>query len=182
VKGSAVQRHKISLIVLTVISAPHGAAGCGPKDDIDTSEGSSETGPTVDGAWALGRHYQPAQVTTATSEMPSMEIMSDFTARLDLTYCRDDAMSSQTVGWKVIDADTIEFFGLNGEEKFWFFSKPYARIRMRSTADPEIVIVDDDGNETGLTLGKFRRGVGCLRFTDETMGCFGGAFVYPCEG
>lgn len=145
-----------------------------------TGDTTTEQGPDSD--WALGSYYQPIYTNYAAIEKPSISILDGFTATLEDEFCGAGSVQYKPLRWQALDENQIEFSSMvDGDPVMWFSQKAFSVIRMRRTDDPEIVIVSDGDNEEGITLGKFRRGVGCLQVTDMSLGCNGGSFVVPCD-
>lgn len=151
----------------------------GASSESSSSDAVVTAGPE-DESWAYGRYYQPVSNSEEVLYMPTMEIRSDHTAVLELEFCGEEMKFSQVVGWHSIDSQTVEFSSASEGVAFtWFDNPPFGVVRMHSTDDPEIVIVSDAALDHGVTLGKFRRGEGCL--VPGENGCRNGGYVFPCQ-
>lgn len=180
-------RQMFPAIITIVLMA---SSACVPKnqngtDTQGTSNASSSSEVVVttgseDESWAYGRYYQPVSNSEEVLFKPTMEIRPDHTAVLELEFCGEEMKFSQVVGWRSVDPQTIEFSSTSEDIAFtWFDNTPFGVVRMHSTDDPEIVIVSDAALDHGVTLGKFRRGEGCL--VPGENGCRSGGYVFPCQ-
>ena len=166
-------------------------SACPPKEhggeSSSETSGSSEPGtegtPTTgseDVSWAYGRYYQPVSGCIETSVKPTIEIRDDHSATLELEFLGDEDKFSQEVKWQSVGADMIEFSPPDPETQFtWFDNKPFGVVRMHRTDTSDVIIVSDGGNESGSTLGKFKRGEGCL--VPGPNACVMGSYVTPCK-
>lgn len=153
----------------------------GAESGAATNEGSTETS-APDGSWAVGSYYRPISNVSPTIEKASFEILEDFTTKLEDEFCGAGVVKYESLRWTAVDSDTVEFSALqDGEPVMWFGGEAFHTIRMRRTDDPDIVIVADGKFEEGPTLGKFKRGIACLKITNPLDGCNGGAYVIPCD-
>ena len=165
-------------IALITISA------CQPKPagndtDIDSGTNSSTT-DGIDVMWAVGYWFRPGG-GSPTEYLATIDVKPDHTAELFTEACGSDKKSMKTIGWKPLDADTIEFVSLDGSTPdFFSFTAPTSwTVTMSRTDNEKIVRVTDGKTGDHAYMGNYWHASkkACLVLREPHLGCADGAYV-----